>query len=743
MRNKKQVLAAVCALCMLIGSIVPMTFYADIERGITKQPTSDNPSVEVNDETGASYQWYHLKRDEVPVVDGSAPVGEGQIGANVGAGTFSDGVFHSDEVEKGRIYVDFYANAGEVIKIVPSENYCGAVFVSSNNYGVEVAPDNQGIYYREIRDSGNYAISLQDSEDFSVEIFLLGEVSEELMEGQNTNVLTEAEAGEQYVCKVTYPDAQELISQAVTINYEILTQPTIENPTVTLSYTKGASYQWYQQKLIYDVVDKDMQAGELERNASVVQEGTYDRTQGVWYGEYLSMEFELRAGEMLIVTPSEGFEGDVHLCHGETRRMPLTDGVYTYMPQKTVRCKLEVSNLAGTTVKVQIKGAEALNGENAPSLKTAVCDVTYVCVINWKNRCAAVTEPLTFQPIITSQPTKDTVSVGVNFPEQVSSYQWYEVEKHIFKGEKYTGLHENGVYYADGFTGTYDDHGIWRSEEGWINLYLDVEAGDVIELAPAKEEDAGKFGHGCGEISEEKNGGYILTPQVDNKCFYLPIWSEGEQEEDYSVRIRIRKADGKVYDVAKYDAEANNGIASYNYFGDYEDGNWISVDEDGMHYVCIQLMLKKDDIVQLYPAQSFTGDVYLRQEFELEELKVENGVVTYVVPEDRNVELVMEAQSLFSVRYEVIRYGLKDALSGQNQATLTTEKEGIYACVVTLKNGTKLISDPVTVEEKEALPPSGEPSIPNEGDHAMGYLWWMTGITMLGIALALRKRIRF
>lgn len=856
MNKRNRVLAVICTLCVVMGSVVPMTSYAGTEREIIKQPTPIKPSVVVSDEEGASYQWYYPKKNLIAAVaDLSGKIIDDKIIADMsdGSGSEEDGIWHSND--SNYIFIDMLLEKGDTIKCIPSKGFTGQVKLPSHDmileadangvysytldyeqfiplsvedeaeftcevyvqrgantytavHGSKQICDGQissyvywgsfsgstwestdsrlwietyvkagqvilispsetfegnvtvwregeklsGTYFYEAEESGYYTIHMEDSCDFTADIGIYEYVLGKPVEGQTTNTLTESENKEVYACKVTYPDKEELISSFVEVEYAITKQPTAGNPTVGVNFAKGASYQWYNvEDVVFNVIDKDMSAGKLEKNISYVYCGNYDSTEGVWYGESLDLELKLDAGETVLLTPSEGFKGTVYECYyGES--FEEKEGVYTYTAPRrgdyNVMVTLsEEESEDDISVKLQVQGmniTDAIEGENLASLKGGECDKKYACRVNWKNGCSITSDIVTLKTAITTQPTVGSAAIEVNFPNEVSSYQWYEFDKNTLGVEYYAGLLENGAYYADEICGSYAD-GVWRSEDGVIAFYLNVEAGDIIEIAPEKDTDVSKFqltGYTSdnGTI-EEKNGGYICKIEEDDASYYL----EFEGEEAYSLTAKITKAGGKVYDVQQYDFETNNCIKTHVLFGAYEDGRWTSRLEYGKHRIELELEVKEGDFIIMRLPKNFKGGVYEYNNMSgSTELEGENGVFICKAGKDEEKLIYMISETAFSAEIEVERYTMKEALKGQNKAALTTDKPGIYACVITLKDGTRIVSDRVILTEADVLPPSEKPTIPNKGDNmavCLGFV--MTGICMAGIGFVLRRRVRY
>lgn len=862
MNKRNRMLAVICTLCVVMGSVVPITSYAGTEREIIKQPTPIEPSVVVSDEEEASYQWYYSQKnliatmarltgkivddkilvdthsefgreeegiwhsgnnnisiemkleegdtikcipskgftgqvilphkgmileadangvysyttvgndttvgDELSIklvvedeaeftcevyvqrgantytaVQGSKQICDGQISSFLYFGSFSGSTWESIDSE---LVIETYVKAGQVILISPSETFEGNVTVIRGGEKIT------GTYFYEAEESGFYTITMTDSCDFTADIGIYEYVLGKPVEGQTTNTLTEAENREVYACKVTYPDKEELISSFVEVEYAITKQPTAGNLTVGVNFAKGASYQWYNvEDAVFNVIDKDMSAGKLEENISYVFCGNYDSTEGVWYGQYLDLELKLDAGETVLLTPSDGFKGTVYVCFTD-ESFEEKEGVYTYTAPRSGNYEVMVTLSEGESeddisAKLQVQKTnitDAIEGENLASLKGGECDKKYACRVNWKNGCSITSDIVTLKTVITTQPTVGSAAIEVNFPNEVSSYQWYEFDKNTLGVEYYAGLLEDGVYYADASCGSYAD-GTWRSENLNIQFSLNVEAGDIIEIAPEKDTDVSKFqlvGYTIGNGTiEEKNGGYICKIEEDDASYYLLF----RGEEEYSLTAKITKADGKVYDVQKYDFETNNCIKNNVCFGAYEDGRWISRLEYGKHRIELELEVKEGDFIIMRLPKNFKGGVY---EYNIisgsTELEGENGVFIYKAGKDEETDITMISETAFSAEIEVERYTMKDALKGQNKAVLTTDKPGIYACVITLKDGTRIVSDRVILTEADVLPPNEKPTIPNKGDNmavCLGFV--MTGICMAGIGFVLRRRVRY
>lgn len=682
---------------------------------------------------------------------------DGKTSAYLNYGKFNGEAWESDFDHEIGIYV--YAEEGQVIQVTPSEGFVGTV-----KFGGEAVTAASGTYSYAVPHTDSIFVELRGEAAYTAAISICSDTLGEPVAGQTTNTLTEAEHGKYYACKVTYPEGEELVSSVVQVAYDINKQPTAANPTVGVNFIKGASYQWYNTEIItYNVIGEGEEAGPLDKYIyhAYGRSCYYNSEDGMWYDDAtMDLTVKLNAGETLVVTPSEGFVGEIYQYGTEVPLVEESEGVYTYTAagNEIFNFIVEASNgVADSEVsaKVQIRSfgiADAIEGENKAALSSGNYNDTYICTVTWDNGVSVASDYVTLVNAITEQPTAANPSVEVNFPENVKGYQWHDVSVEEAEVVDYIGQTEGSAYYVYAEAGVYADD-VWHSEEGMLYFIFKVEAGDKIEVIPtgAEGDSAFKVDDYSNGTIEVEGDSYICHIEQDENLYELVLVPDGDSEgENYSVTVKLTKADGTVYNVQPYDYEASGMIEGYAGIGSYADGKWHSESNDDFegHALVLYAELKAGDLLMVKPSEGFEGqllgsDYSIYDEFEFTE---KDGVYIYEVTKDTVYGVAVLSEAEFSAEIMVRKVTIGAAVEGQNTAELTNGATGLYACVVTLKDDTQLVSDYVEITEDDLKddPEGGpEPIIPDKGDNPyvicyVGLL--MAGMAMLWAGIVFRKR---
>ena len=110
-------------------------------------------------------------------------------------------------------------------------------------------------------------------------------------------------------------------------------------------------------------------------------------------------------------------------------------------------------------------------------------------------------------------------------------------------------------------------------------------------------------------------------------------------------------------------------------------------------------------MLQVTPEADFSGEVYIFDYVSLTQegicLAEVNGVYQHELEASGTYVLVLGDTEEFTAKIEVPGEVLSTAVEGQTTATLKNHKAGSYACVVTLKDGTKLVSETVELTDAD------------------------------------------
>ena len=218
---------------------------------IMTQPTAADPTVKLNYDVDASYQWYSM--DFVREDD----LGENQNDiVSVYDGEYSAGKWNSELiVNSNEVEILFSVKPGNKIVVELPEDFQGTV--EDRNEKI-VFSYNDGVY-EGMADNNitNCYIYIKSDEAFSANIYVEELDVKEPIEGETKATLMAPEVGKYYVCKVLYNET-ELISDVVDMKIVVSKQPTLEELAVDVNFSeKVTGYQWFTAKeIVWELVDK-------------------------------------------------------------------------------------------------------------------------------------------------------------------------------------------------------------------------------------------------------------------------------------------------------------------------------------------------------------------------------------------------------------------------------------------------------------------------------------------------------
>ena len=185
------------------------------EREITKQPTVENPTVEVNKE-GATYQWYEVTSGEI--TDKNAKGFEsvmlsGKAEYNSEKG-WSSAYLQIGESYYSHFFCEVEINEGETLFVEALSN-----FIAIRLYDASTL---QEAYYDAVQTETGYLFSNISAEKVVVEAvsnnseaYVKAEIKERQsldvpLENETSNTLSDYEFGKSYACVVEWEDGTEL-----------------------------------------------------------------------------------------------------------------------------------------------------------------------------------------------------------------------------------------------------------------------------------------------------------------------------------------------------------------------------------------------------------------------------------------------------------------------------------------------------------------------------------------------------
>lgn len=200
-----------CSVTAADGTVLRSN-WLDNSYKITHQPTDMEQYVELNDSTGASYQWYIEKEGTVTVTDEN-DVGFEALGAPPEIGGAYDSVNGWIPDEDG-YYFTVELKAGDVLTLefsqTPEEAFC---LYSSEKGTVEYDVDITGETSFTAPYDGYYGIYAWNAGTLKATFYGTAYIAEE---GQ-TNAYLNADKLGKYLCEVTFPDGTKERSDTVEI----------------------------------------------------------------------------------------------------------------------------------------------------------------------------------------------------------------------------------------------------------------------------------------------------------------------------------------------------------------------------------------------------------------------------------------------------------------------------------------------------------------------------------------------
>ena len=402
----------------------------------------------------------------------------------------------------GTTGVSVYMHEGEYFLSEFEESVTGAIgimFEDNNSVDSVVNFENTQRNVIFAKESGWYNIMFNIEDDFRVKMYRGKVVMEQPVEGQTTNTLTEFEDGKVYRCKVSEGN-KELWSDYIVGNIMIMTQPTAADPTVKLNYDVDASYQWYNM----DFVRED-DLGENQNDIVRVYNGEY--SDGKWNSELIvnsnevEILFGVKPGNKIVVELPEDFQGTVE-DRNEKIVFSYNDGVYEGMVDSNItNCYIYIKSdeaFVANIYEESLDIKEPIEGETKATLMTPEVGKYYVCKVLY-NGIELISDVVDMQIVVSKQPTLEELAVDVNFPEEVTGYQWFTAKEIVWELVDGLGgeLGENEIP-AFSYCGVYED-GKWNSAsegmavpmngEKGILLVCQLEGGKTLNIVPSVEAD--------------------------------------------------------------------------------------------------------------------------------------------------------------------------------------------------------------------------------------------------------------
>ena len=331
-----------------------------------------------------------------------------------------------------------------------------------------------------------------------------------LLEGETEAELKNIEIGTMYVCEVS-DGTDTKTTDIIACEHTIFSQPTAEDLTFDIAYGDRLTYQWYEYaRKDLRVVHEDPQSEE-EIAINHHYDGTY--SDGLWT-DTVDVIIEIAKGEKLIIKPLEGFTGTVRDYYNNYT-LTEENGVYTWTNEEENKVDFNLY-VEGNNVGVEVflekfEKIRELEGETGATLQNPEYGKTYVCEATEKADTGKMYESKNVRiiPAIVSQPTLQLPTVEVNYPNEVTGYQWYTYKEVPFRVVETDAQKDEVVakYIWDGY---YED-GCWKTTGSRINIEVYVDAGCKLTVIPSADVAQVREYYSDEETFESDNGVYTYV----------------------------------------------------------------------------------------------------------------------------------------------------------------------------------------------------------------------------------------
>lgn len=394
---------------------------------ITQQPTAEKPTVGVNREDVAEYQWYQIEYKKEKATDKSVKI----FDFNEQADHFSPDMLESVAVSKSSYdsennvwksayctipssdssteYIHYYfikdLKVGDVLVAKFSDTRVMPFLGATDSSIPPVVYEKQGnTVVFNITEDGEYVLFvLSDKKDLTVSAYIETDVNAKKLDGQTDDTLTGHKRNGRYFCEITFNGQQSVKSNIIDLVDKITHQPTANEPFIDVNYPDAVkSYQWYEVEGNLKSITKEM----IEPDTIHSMVSSYDEMTEEWstepipFGEdkygFSYFKISLKAGDKVTVfcshEPIEWYlwdrEQDIELAEdavvdGNNIVFTATkDGIY----------QLDVAMASeDATVKAyigSIKLSKAIDGQTNAALTESQKDKSYACVVTYDDEDA-------------------------------------------------------------------------------------------------------------------------------------------------------------------------------------------------------------------------------------------------------------------------------------------------------------------------------------------------------------------
>ena len=429
---------------------------------------------------------------------------------------------------------------------------------------VFVPDDVDGVVYQfTAPEDGTYEVYSFDSNsaDPTVEIFNSDDknIADDDDDGGGRDFFCKLELAKGETVKISLGSYHEIpYSFMVCKHVEVSHQPTQAEPYVELSWDVDAIYLWFEAELdITPVTDENAQPYFSDENG----ESVYDENSG-WLGVYEDYEnrlfsIELEQGDMIKLVPSEPVDELIVTDTENDQYCYYVDGedkeeLYFEAPETSTYSFDVYSGIDNVYYKADLIKPDytLLEGETLPAIQNIEFGKYYRCVVIVGDKIFE-TDIFKNSYAITSQPTSNNVTVGLNYGDG-ATYQWYIVDEQY---EEITDQNAQIVEYYWGVT-SYDSEKGWVGVDDYYEEYLDfftieLQKGDVLYLETDYDytEGIGLYDYGEGTNlwgeCDDSNGIYFKVMQDGTYTSYSHGISGETCIKGYFYNRNLIKLDGE------------------------------------------------------------------------------------------------------------------------------------------------------------------------------------------------------
>ena len=646
----KNVLCMLVALMMLLPALSTLALATEPLAAlpeITKQPTPENPTVEVNLPSGATYQWYRVEKEVVEITPDMV----------------SQDKPHYYSAEEGwsenhttfpYSYFDIYLIPGDIL-LLPLETENLNIYL----IGADRVDFQKGEEWMEahIPQAEMYTF-YTTLENWVGKIYLDTDSFVPLTDETN-KTLSSFEMQNSYVVEITFEDGTTCMSDIISMEYDIYAQPDAINRTIQVSFPDRASYQWFDVVMqLEDLTDEDV---------TLIDGAKYENGRFIGMISDFGITYftvEGKAGETIMISHDAGadaddfamFDGEGSAVEGEmfaTGQTTFTfesDGTYTLLSNPTLSLPpIRASKFLGAEVT-------PIMGETTKTLGNFIPGKLYCVQATYEDGTMLISDYLRIDYMITEKPSTSNPTVTTNSDESVASYRWYLAK---LKSDKKYEIAGKDISAPDIYSGMYGG-GLWYSMEGYINIGADLLEGDTLVVRVPDGVEATVDFYYESEVGFESSDSntFSYTSESGEYADFM-VCTEGEALE--GVEIYIQRAQEKILitDLDFFDDEKKT-FSPFTYMNAYYvNGVW-----------------KQRGTLMTFYFESYKKNAYLT-------VNATDSASIYVY--DNTQELLADENG----KYELSAGKFYVTVGGANgcaELTLTLESDGVKYDVVPLNH---------------------------------------------------------